>query len=135
MRNDLQKKIRRRERSSDLRQIGFPVFVTHCTGRDPKRPVFERSDQRIDFGSQRWLRQFLWKAPELTATGDRPLVVEKHAVGVAASAAAERDRDHLSALGVIAEAIRVRHADEFVFYQWLALIKLEWLGHHCAQLR
>jgi hypothetical protein len=44
-----------------------------------------------------------------------PLVVEKHTVGVASLAAVERDRDHLTALGVIAETVRIWHADEFIF--------------------
>src|SRR6476661_2665010 len=99
VRNDLEEKVWRLKRSLDLRHISFAVLVTHRTGRDSKRPVIERSDQRVDLGSQRRLRQFLRKAPELAATGDRPLVIEEHAVGVAAPAAAERDRDHLTALG------------------------------------
>src|SRR5262249_30871366 len=105
MRNDVEQKIWSRERSSDLRQIGFAMFVAHCASRDPKRPVVQGSDQRVDFGPQRRLRQFLRKSPKLTATGDRPLVVEEHAVGVAAPAAAERDRDDLAALGVVSETI------------------------------
>ena len=135
MRNDLEQEIRRRKRSFDLRQISFAVLVAHRAGRDPKRTVIQGSDQRVDLGSQRRLRQFLRKAPELAATGDRPLVVEEHAVGVAALAAAEGDGDHLPALGVIAEAVRIRHADEFVFHQRFALIEFERLGHHRAQLR
>ena len=98
------------------------------------RTVVQGTDQRVDFSPQRRLRQFLRKAPELATAGDRPLVVEEHAVGVAALAAAERDRDHLPALGVIAEAVRIRHADEFVFHQRLALVEFERLGHHGAQL-
>ena len=40
-------------------------------------------------------------------------------MGVAALAALERDRDHLSALSVVAEAGRIRHANEFEFDQRL----------------
>ena len=90
--------------ASDVRQIGFAVLVAHRTGGDPEWPVIQGTDQRVDLGSQRRLRQFLRKAPELAATGDRPLVIEEHAVGVAALAAAERDGDHLPALGVVAES-------------------------------
>src|SRR5262245_54872058 len=66
------------------------------------------------------------------------MVVEKHAMGVAALAALERDRDHLSALGalaalgVVAEAGRIRHADEFEFDQ--RLLDLERLRNNLAQL-
>src|SRR5262249_50862709 len=60
------------------------------------------------------------------------MIVEKHAMGVAALAALERDRDHLSALGVVAEARRIRHADEFELDQ--RLINLERLRNELAQL-
>jgi hypothetical protein len=53
-------------------------------------------------------------------------------MGVAAFAALERDRDHLSALGVVAEAGRIRHADELELDQWL--VDLERLGNELAQL-
>src|SRR4029077_12344548 len=114
VRNNLEEEIRRRKRSFDSRQVSFAVLVPHCAGRDPKRTVIQGPDQRVDLGSQRRLRQFLRKAPELAATGDWPLVVEEHAVRVAALAAAEGDGDHLPAFGVIAEAVRIGHADEFV---------------------
>ncbi len=60
------------------------------------------------------------------------MVVEKHAVGVAALAAPERDRDDLSAFGVVAEAGRVRHADELELHQ--RLVDLKRLRHELAQL-
>src|SRR5215475_11445107 len=58
--------------------------------------------------------------------------LRNHAMGVAALAALERDRDHLSALGVVAEAGRIRHADEFELDQ--RLVDLERLRHELAQL-
>src|SRR5262245_65215385 len=60
------------------------------------------------------------------------MVVEKHAMGVAALAALERDRDHLSALGVVPEAGRIRHADELEFDQ--RLLDLERFRKNLAQL-
>jgi hypothetical protein len=50
MRNNLEEKIRRRKRSSDLCQVGFTVLVSHRTGRDANRPIIQRSDQRVDLG-------------------------------------------------------------------------------------
>src|SRR5262249_43509935 len=72
------------------------------------------------------------KAPELAPAGDGRMVVEKHAMGVAALAALERDWDHLSALGVVAEAGRIRHANEFELDQ--RLVDLERLGNELAPL-
>ena len=135
VRNNLEEKIWSRERGFDVRQISFAVLVAHRAGRNAKRPVIQRSDECVDLGSQGRLRQFLRKAPELAAPGDRPLVVEEHAVSVAALAAAEGNGNYLPALGVIAEAVRIRHADEFVFHQRFALVEFERLGHHRAQLR
>src|SRR5262249_57526592 len=60
------------------------------------------------------------------------MVVEKHAMGVAALAALERDRDHLSTLSVVAETGRIRHANEFEFDQ--RLVDLERLRDNLAQL-
>ena len=59
------------------------------------------------------------------------MIVEKHAMGVAALAALKRDRNDLSALGVVAEAGRVRHADEFELHQ--RLIDFERLRHQLPQ--
>jgi hypothetical protein len=60
------------------------------------------------------------------------MVVEKHAMGVAALATLERDRDHLSALGVVAESGRIRHADEFELDK--RFVDLERLRNKLAQL-
>lgn len=80
-----------------MRQIGFAVFVAHGPRRHPKRSVIERSDQRIDLGPQRRLRRLLGKTPEFAPAGDRPLIVEEHAMGVASLAAAQGNWDDLAA--------------------------------------
>jgi hypothetical protein len=59
------------------------------------------------------------------------MVVQKHLVCVAAGLALVAHRDHLAALGVIAEAGRIRHADEFVVHH--RLDNLERFRHHPAQ--
>jgi hypothetical protein len=115
MRYDLQKEIWRLERSLDGGVIGRLVLVAHGPGRHPHGTVIERADQRVDFGAHRGLRQFLWKAPKLASASDRRIVVQEHAMRIAALAAAERHRNHLAGFGVIAEAGRVRHADKLVF--------------------
>src|SRR5215472_5829737 len=75
MRYDLQEEIWRLERGLDGGVIGRLVLVTHGPGRHPHGTVIECADQRVDFGAQRRLRQFLWKAPELASAGDRRIVV------------------------------------------------------------
>ena len=55
-------------------------------------------------------------------------------MGVAALPAPKRNRDYLPAFGVIAKAVRVRHADEFVFHQRLAAVDIERPGHNRAKL-
>ena len=47
------------------------------------------------------------------------MVVQEHAVGVAALAAAEGNGDDLPALGIVAKAGGIRHADEFELDQRL----------------
>src|ERR1700704_2476501 len=131
MRDDLQEEIRRGERRLGGRQIGLFVLVAHRPGRDPHRPVIQGADQHVDLRAQAGTGQLLRKAPQLAPARDRRLVVQEHAVGVAAPLAPERDGDHLAGFGVVAEASRVRHADELVFDQRLG--DLERLGHDGAQ--
>jgi hypothetical protein len=76
------------------------------------------------------LRELLRKAPDLTPAGDRRLIIQEHAVRVAALPAAQRDGDYLAAFGIVAEARRIRHADEFVFDD--RLVNLERLRHERA---
>src|SRR5262249_34514398 len=90
-------------------------------------------NQRVNFRLQRRLRELLGKAPEFAPASDGRMVVEKHAMGVAALAALERDRDHLSTLGVVAEASRIRHADELELAQ--RFVDLERIRNEIAQRR
>jgi len=59
------------------------------------------------------------------------MIVEKHAMRVTAFAALEAHRDDLTALGIVAETGRIRHADEFEFDQ--RLLDLQRLGDQLAQ--
>src|SRR5262247_4901265 len=132
VRNDLEQEIGRQQGSFYRGEIGLLVLVSHRADGNRQGSVVQPADQRVDFRFQRRLRELLWKAPKLASAGDGRMVVEKHAMGVAALAALERDRDHLSALGVVAEAGRIRHADEFELDQWL--VDLERLRNELAQL-
>src|SRR5713101_4651154 len=115
MRDDLQQEVRCGERYLHRRQIRLLVLVAHRPRRHAHRAVVERADERVDLDVERGLGELLREAPELAAARDRRIVVEEHAVRIAALAAAESDRDDLAGLGVIAVASRVRHADELVF--------------------
>lgn len=59
------------------------------------------------------------------------MVVQVHGERVGAGLALEGDGDHLAALGVVAEAGGVGHADELIAHQRLG--HLQRLGHHRAQ--
>ena len=80
------------------------MLVAHRAGGDANRAVVEGADQRVGLGAQLRLRKLLGKAPELAAAGDRRMVIEEHAVRVAAAPPAERDRNNLAAFRVVAEA-------------------------------
>src|SRR5215831_15683351 len=101
--DDLQQEIRQRERGFDGLQVGLAVLITHRTGRDPKRSVVQCANERIDLGLQLRVGELLGKSPEFAPAGDRPLVVEEHAMGVATLAAAEGNRDDLTSFRVVAE--------------------------------
>src|SRR5262249_23401576 len=131
MRYDLQKEIWRLERGLDGRVISRLVLKTHGPGSYPHRTVIKRTDESIDFGAQRRLGQFLWKAPQLASSGDRRIVVQEHTVRIAAFAALEGHRYDLAGFGVIAEAGRIRHADKLIFDD--GFIDLQRLGHKRAQ--
>lgn len=51
-------------------------------------------------------------------------------MGTASLTAAEGNRDELATFSVVAEAIGIRHADEFAFHQRFALI--EWRHDTCG---
>src|SRR5215831_8612676 len=75
VRNDLEQKVRGRERSADRVEIGGFVLVSHGGGGDADRPVVERADHLIDLDVERRLGELLGKAPKLAAARDRRLVV------------------------------------------------------------
>src|SRR5262249_17624604 len=131
MRYDLQKEIWCLERGLDGRVISRLVLKTHGPSSYPHRTVIKRTDESVDFGAQRGLRQFLWKAPQLASSGDRRIVVQEHTVRIAAFAALEGHRYDLAGFGVIAEAGRIRHADKLIFDD--GFIDLQRLGHNRAQ--
>jgi hypothetical protein len=51
------------------------------------------------------------------------MIVEEHLMDEAAGLAAKRHRDDLAALGVVAKAGGVRHADEFVVHHGLGQLQ------------
>src|SRR5262245_65338229 len=104
MRNDLEQEIGCRQGSLYCCEVGFLVLVPHGADGNRQGAVVQPAHQRVDFRLQRRLREFLGKAPELAPASDGRMIVEKHAMRVAALATLERDWDHLSALGVVAEA-------------------------------
>src|SRR5260370_31955922 len=57
VRNNLQQEIRCLKQSHGMRQVGSAVLKPHCAGRNPKRSVIEGADKRVDFCSQRWVRE------------------------------------------------------------------------------
>src|SRR6516164_3227297 len=132
VRNDLEQKVRGREQRAHRVEIGGFVLVSHGGGGDADRAVVERADHLIDLDVQRRIGQLFRKAPKLAAARDRRLVVEEHAVAVAALAAAEAHRNDLSGFGIVAEAGGIRHADELVLDE--GLVHLERLRDDRAQL-
>src|ERR1700730_17861383 len=119
VRDDLEQKVGGRERSAHRVEVGGFVLVSHAGGGDADRAVVEGADHLIDLDVQRRLGELLGKAPELAAARDRRLVIEEHAVAVAALAAAKAHRNDLSGFGIVAEAGGIRHTDELVLDQWL----------------
>src|SRR5262249_3424263 len=104
VRNDLQKKVWRRQRRLGGRRIDLLVLITHRSCRHPDGSVVKRADQHIDLGTQAGTGKLLWKTPKLTPAGDRRLVVEEHAMAIATLFAVECDRNDLGSFGVVAEA-------------------------------
>jgi hypothetical protein len=60
------------------------------------------------------------------------VIIEEHAMRIAALAALETDPDNLSAFGVIAEAGAIGHTDELELRQ--GLVDLQGLRHQLPQL-
>src|SRR5215217_1727647 len=73
----------------------------------------------------------LREAPDLAARGDRRLVVEVHLGGEIAGLTLVGTGDDEAALGIIAEARAVRHADELVVDETFRH-RLQRLGHRLA---
>ena len=111
--------------------IQFLVLIPHAPHGAEHRAEMQRTDKHFALVAQRGTRQFLWKPPNLAAPRDRSLVVEIHRMNVDSLLAAEADRDHLAAFGEIAEAGRIRQADEFKFDDWVGYF--EGLWHDSAQ--
>ena len=115
MRDDLQKIIRLDEVRMGRAEIERIVLEAHGPGGDAHGAIVERSDQRILVDAQAGLGVFLGEAPQLAAAIDGGAVIQIHGVAVAARLALEFHRDDLAGLRVVAEAGRIRHANELVF--------------------
>src|SRR6266446_6896843 len=61
VRDDLEQKVRGRERSADRVEVGGFVLVSHAGGGDADRAVVERADHLIDLDVQRRLGELLGK--------------------------------------------------------------------------
>src|SRR5215472_15222029 len=103
MGDDLEQEVRFRERGLYGGKICGRVLITHGGGCNTDRTVIERAYQGVDFGAESGARKLFGEAPQLASAGNWRMVIEKHAVAIAALATPERDRDDLSALCVIAE--------------------------------
>ncbi|VBG07306.1 Uncharacterised protein [Burkholderia pseudomallei] len=131
VRDDFQQEVRAGEALCLLFEIELLVLVAHRARRDAHGAVVERAEQRIDVRLQRRLREFLRESPQFAAARDRRVIVQIHRERIAAGLALVFDGDHLAALGVIAEAGRIGHANEFVMNEWF--LDLERLRHDFAQ--
>ena len=114
VRNDLQQEARRLHRFAGLVVRQRPVLVAHRGDGDRHRAEPQHAAQRVLLDLEDGRSQLLREAPQLAPAGNRRVAVQVHRVDVAALLAAEAHRDHLPAFGVVAEASRVGHADEFV---------------------
>ena len=88
----LSRKFGFRERGLHGCKIGGSVLVAHASGRYADGSVIERAHQGVDLSAERGLASFFGKAPQLASAGNGRVVVEKHAVAIAALAAPEEDR-------------------------------------------
>ena len=90
------------------------VLVAHGGHRHLHAGVVEHAGERVVRHRQPRLAMLLGKAPDLAATSNRRLVVQVHLRREVDRLAFEQGRDHHAGLGVVTEAGRVGHADEFV---------------------
>jgi hypothetical protein len=89
MRDDLEQEVGLTECRTNAVDIGRAMLVAYRRCRDSNRAVVERADQRIDLRPQRRARKLFGKTPEFAPGRDGRMVVEKHAVVVAALPTAE----------------------------------------------
>ena len=131
VRDDLEQKARRHQGLAYRPRFEGPVFVAHGGCGHPHRPVVERAEQRVLLDTERRRRELLRESPQLSAAGDRRVVVQIHRMHIAATLTVEHDRDHLPGLGVIAEPRGIRHADELVLDN--RFFDLQRFGNHRPQ--
>src|SRR5262249_49890088 len=103
-----------RHRLRDRSLVELFVLVAHRRGRDPHAVVVQRADDRVAADLDARAGEHLRIAHDLAPRRDGGEGGGVHRVGVAARLAVERHRDDLPGLVVVAEAGRVRHADELV---------------------
>src|SRR5262249_19262238 len=119
MRYDLEQEIRRFQCSLYRGEIARLVLVAHGADGDAQRAKVKLTNKRIDLCLQLGFGKLLGKSPKLASPRNRRMIVQEHAVRVTTLAALEGDGNDLSALRVIAETSRIRHADKFIFDQRL----------------
>ena len=132
VRNDLEQVVGQLQPALLLGQIQLAVLVAHRARGHAHGAVVQRADQRVLVGFQLGAGEFLGEAPHFAAAGQGRVVVQVHRQRVGARLALVGDGDHLAALGVIAKAGGVRHADELIGDQRLGHFQRLW--HHGAQL-
>src|SRR4051794_14567892 len=113
--------------------IELAMLITHRGGDAEDRTVVQGADQCFALVRNLWRGQLLRKPPNLAASSDWRIVVQVHRMRIIAFlhhaiAASETHRDHLAGLGVVSEAGRIWHANEFVG-DGIAR-HLQRLGHH-----
>ena len=122
-------------RAEDLRILSCvecAMLEAHRRHRDRDRTVLQHAEQRVLLDAAASATASFFgnphssRPPAIGASSSRI-----HRVHVAAGLAAEAHGDHLAAFGVVAEAGRVRHADEFELDDRIG--HLERRGNHRAQ--
>src|SRR5713226_862031 len=88
VRDDLEEEARLVERPHDRGVVELAVLEAHRAGRDPDASIVQRSDQSVPIDFQIRTCKLLGKAPELTSSGNRRMVVQEHEVDIAAHLAA-----------------------------------------------
>src|SRR5262245_59143111 len=107
------------------------MLVGHGPRRHSDGSVVQGAYQHVDLRAQAGTGKLFWKTPKFAPARDGRLVIQEHAMGVAALSALERDRYDLPGFGIVAETGRIRHANEFVFDDGLGDLERFW--HHSAE--